>query len=255
MYLMYVDESGDSGHPKTQSPYFALSGLIIHELRWRTSLDQLIDFRREIRRRFGLKLREEIHAPRFISRPGDLVRIKRHDRLTILRHFTDLLASMPDFNVINVLVEKQGKSADCDVFDMAWRALLQRFENTISNHNFTGPRNPDDKGTVFPDHTDDKKLKQLIRRLRHFNPVPNQQAYGRGYRNLKFSNITEDPSFRNSQHSYFIQAVDLCAFLLYQRIHPNRYMQRTGGQAYFNRLDPILCKVAAPRDPDGIVRL
>ena len=154
---MYVDESGDSGHPKTQSPYFALSGLVVHELRWQIYLNQLIDFRHRIKQKFELKLREEIHAAYFISRPGDLVRIRRHDRLAILRHFADFLASAPDFNVINVLVEKQGKPADYDVFDMAWKVLLQRFENTISNHNFTGPRNPDDRGIVLPDHTDDKK--------------------------------------------------------------------------------------------------
>jgi len=36
MFLMYVDESGDTGLTNSPVDYFVLSGLIIHELRWRT---------------------------------------------------------------------------------------------------------------------------------------------------------------------------------------------------------------------------
>jgi Protein of unknown function (DUF3800) len=35
MFLMYVDESGDSGVPGV-SPIFVLTGLVLHEPRWRT---------------------------------------------------------------------------------------------------------------------------------------------------------------------------------------------------------------------------
>ena len=34
MYIMYVDESGDIGIEKTQTRYFILSALVIHELKW-----------------------------------------------------------------------------------------------------------------------------------------------------------------------------------------------------------------------------
>ncbi|MGH9916708.1 MAG: hypothetical protein ACRD63_15640, partial [Pyrinomonadaceae bacterium] len=75
----------------------------------------------------------------------------------------DQLATMTDFNVINVVVDKNGKRDDYNVFEKAWKALIQRFENTISRHNFSGPHNPDERGMLFPDHTDDKKLDQLLR--------------------------------------------------------------------------------------------
>lgn len=255
MYLMYVDESGDCGLQNSPTRYFVLSGLVIHELRWQTYLNQFIAFRQRLRQQFGLRLREEMHAAAMISSPGPLVRIKRYDRLAIIRAFADELAAMADANLINIVVDKQGKGPDYDVFDMAWRVLIQRFENTMSRHNFAGPANPDDRGMIFPDHTDDKKLVGLLRQMRRYNPVYHQAAVGVGYRNLTLSKVIEDPNFRQSDHSYFIQAVDLAAFLLYQRLAPNAYMRKKSGHTYFDRLDPILCKVASSKDPQGIVRL
>ncbi len=218
-------------------------------------LDQLIAFRHRMRLAFGLRLREELHAAALLRSPGPLVRIKKNDRLTIIRSFANELATMPDANIINVVVDKQNKSLGYDVFEMAWRVLLQRFENTMSHHNFAGPANSDERGMVFPDHTDDKKLTDLLRKMRRYNPIPNQPMYGVGYRNLHVTSIIEDPMFRDSAHSYFIQTADLAAFLLYQHLDPNAYMKKKGGQSYFKRLDPVLCKVASSRDPNGIVRL
>ena len=252
---MYVDESGDSGMVNSPTRYFVLTGLILHELRWRLYLDQVVDFRRRRKAAYGLKLREEIHAAALINKPGDLARIPRYHRLAILREFADELAAMPDLNLINVVVDKQGKAIDYDVFGMAWKAIVQRFENTLSHHNFSGPRNPDDRGMVFPDHTEDKKLTELLRAMRRYNPITNQAAYGIGYRNLTLSNIVEDPNFRNSADSYWVQAADLAAFLLYQHPAPNASLKKKSGQNYFSRLDGILCKVASTSDPQGIVRL
>lgn len=257
MYLMYVDESGDPGMTGSPTRYFALSGVVLHELAWRQILDKLITFRRGLRLRFGLKLVEEIHAAHFINSPGALVRIKRQDRLAILRHFADEIAAMPELNVISVVVDKHGKPATYRVFDAAWRALMQRFENTLVHRNFNGPANADDRGMVLPDPTDQKRLTRIVRTMHRYNPVPNQPQFGVGYRNLPIVRLIEDPSFRDSSDSYFIQVADLCAFLLYQSFAPNAYMRKKGGHNYFARLDPILCKVAAPRDPArrGIVRL
>jgi hypothetical protein len=255
MFLMYVDESGDIGMVDSPTRYFVLTGLVVHELRWQTYLEQLIDFRRRMRQQFGLRLREELHASTLITRSGKLVRIRRNDRLAIIRHFADELADMADLNIINVVVDKQGKPVNYDAFTNAWRVLIQRFENTISRRNLPGPANPDERGMIFPDHTDDKKLNLLFRQMRRYNPVPHQPGFGRGYRNLALTNLIEDASFRDSEFSYFIQATALAAFLLYQRVAPSAYMRTKGGRNYFKRLDPILCKVASSVDPDGIIWL
>lgn len=251
MFLMYVDESGDVGMVNSPTQYFILSGIVVHELRWTQYLDELISFRRYLRDKYGLKLREEIHASAFINNPGDLIRIKRHNRLAILREFADQLASMSDLNIINVLVDKGPRPLEFDPFEFAWKVLIQRFENTISNHNFRGPANPDERGLLVPDATDDKKLTTLIRKMRRYNPIP-----GLGNtRNMKLQAVIEDPFLKDSSHSLFVQAADLCAYLLYQWLRPNSYMRRKSGHNYFSRLDPVLCKVASRNDPMGIVRL
>lgn len=255
MYMMYVDESGDPGLTSSPTRYFVLSGLILHERRWRDYLDQLINFRKRMQQTFGLRIREEIHAAAFINHPGPLVRIQRNDRLTILRAFTNELASMTYLNIINVVVDKSTKGTGYDPFVMAWKVLIQRFSNTISRCNFPGSTNSDECGMIFPDNTDVKELTQLLRQMRRYNPVPQQPSFGLGYRNLTVTNIIEDPSFRDSSHSYFIQSADLAAFLLYQKLVPSSYIKRKSAQNYFDRLEPILCRVASSNDPQGIVRL
>jgi len=71
-------------------------------------------------------------------------RIKRNDRLSILRFFADELALMPHLNIINVVVDKTNKNSNHDIAIIAWKALIQRFSNTITRSNFSGPMNSDE---------------------------------------------------------------------------------------------------------------
>lgn len=256
MYLIYADESGDCGLVNTPSDYFILGSLVIHELRWKQILDELINFRRYLNQQFGFKSREEFHAAKFITHPGSLIRISKWDRLVMIRKYAEKLRSLSDINVFSVIVNKAGKPPNYDVFENAWKTLIQRFENTLFHHNFRGPVNADtdQRGMIIADHTDDKKLRDLLRRMRYYNPITNQPQYGPGYRDKPIQYIIEDPSFRSSDQSYFVQSVDLVAFLLYQFVKPNTYMRKKGAQNYFRILEPILCKVVS-RDGDGIVWL
>ena len=85
MFLLYVDESGDTGLVNSPTEYFILSGLVIHETRWDSVLSNIVDFRRQMRESYGLKLREEIHAAHLLQRPGELARIPKSLRLRLLR--------------------------------------------------------------------------------------------------------------------------------------------------------------------------
>ena len=155
--------------------------------------------------------------------------------------------------MINVVIDKEGKPPSYDVFGNAWKILIQRLEDTIAYRNFRGPCFGADRAMIFPDNTDNKRLRMLMRRLRFENPIP--RRCGPGWRNLPMAHVIEDPVPRDSEHAYLVQAVDLVAFLLYQELAPNGYMRKKGGHNYFDRLAPILCTVASRRDPRGIVRL
>ena len=107
MYLLYVDETGDTGITGSPTRYFALSGLVVHESDWGAVLDATIAFRRSLRKTYGLKLREEIHATEFMHRPGELARIQKWHRLRILRDVLDFEATMNgQISILNVVVDK-----------------------------------------------------------------------------------------------------------------------------------------------------
>ena len=254
MYLMYVDESGDTGVTNSPTKHFALSSLVVHELRWQAALQQLIEFRHRMRDKFGLLMTEEIHASGMINRPGSLVRIKRNDRLTILRALLDEVTQLPDVNVINVITDKRPTDTSDVVFDRTWSALIQRFEDTLSHRNFPGPANPDERGLIICDETD-QRLNRLLRRMRRYNPIPNRVSFGKGYRDRRLQYIIEDPVHRDSKSTYFLQAVDATAFFLYQELATSSFIRRKGAKKYFRRLLPVLCTVATKENRYGVVHL
>lgn len=251
---MYVDESGDPGLDNSPSDYFILSGLIIHESRWQKFLDDLIDFRRWLKDRYSLKIREEIHSSHMVGRQaGKLSRIAKYERLAILRNCIDWLESYSDLNIITVVVDKRDKKSEYDVFDNAWQALIQRFENTVRRRNFPGSPNDSDMGVAIVDNTNGGKLTRLMRKMRRFNPVPGKD--GQSSRNLTIHHIVEDPIMRDSSNSLIIQMVDVVAYCAMQKFKSSSYMKKKRGNLYYDRLNTSLCKVASSSDPQGIVRL
>lgn len=263
MYLMYADESGDCGMPEDGSPsrYFCLSGVVVHELRWLDTINELLLFRRWLKQKYGVFLEAEIHAAEMIGRSSklnpSLQRLKKHERLAIVRQFADKLATLPDIRIINIVVDKHGKVPNKDeVFRWAWYSLFQRFENTIRHRNFPGPNSQHERGIIFPDNTDGGKLKHFLTTMRLTNPL-RQQHSGGNVVNQPIQVLIEDPVMRDSRESYLIQAADCAVFLLKQSIDPSGHMRKHGGNAYFKRLMPVLCTHASHNDRSGlgVVRL
>jgi len=251
MYFLYADESGDVGLDNSPTNYFCLSGFVVHELRWHETLEAIIDFRKHLKNKYGLKLREELHAAHYIHKPGDLKRIEKSLRLKILRETIDFQAGLSDVSIINVVVDKRDKPDTTDIFEMAWTTLIQRFHNTLSHKNFPGPQNADDRGMLIVDRTDEVKLRNMTRRMRRYNPIPSM--YGSVSLAMPITTIVEDAVHRDSHHSYFIQLADVNAYFLYQKHEPCKYVKRKGGKNYFSRLATALCTVASRNHPEGIV--
>jgi Protein of unknown function (DUF3800) len=236
---MYVDESGDPGKNNSPTRYFVLSAIIFHESYWLNILDDLINFKRQLKDRYGLLIKEEIHASVFISgRPKLKNTIARNDRLDLLKKCLDWLSSRPDISIISVRIDKQQNT---DPFDRAWQLLVQRFENTLLNKNFPGPFN-NDKGLMFADNTNGQKLVKLVRQMRRYNPIPNMASYGGGSRNIPLRAIIEDPIFRDSGHSFLLQMVDVVAYFAKQVYEPNNFVKAKGARTFYGRLNPVINK-------------
>ena len=119
---MYVDESGDPGINNSPTKYFLLSGMVMHELRWKNVLENLIQFRQYLRGHKGLKLREEIHASDFVNARSKVKKIKRNDRIDILKKCIDWVAANDDVNIITVRVDKSNYKDN--IFELAWGRLI-----------------------------------------------------------------------------------------------------------------------------------
>jgi hypothetical protein len=256
MYLMYVDESGDTGLARSPTTHFVLSSLVIHESRWREFITQMLAFRKWVRGNHGLPIRIEIHAAEYI-RHAPVPGLSRPTRLKILQDFIDELAQTDYISITNVVVDKTTKISGYDVFTNAWRGMFQRFENTLLHGNFPGGFRRD-YGVVLTDNTDGRKLTSMVRRMAVYNPIPHMASLyglGSGYRDKPIVRVIEDPSLRDSRTSYPIQACDTVSYFLTQRFRPNRFIKKAGAQFLFDRLAPVLNKHASTNNPLGIVRL
>lgn len=226
--MMYVDESGDPGTHNSPSKFFVLSALVLHESNWQNILDDFIGFRRELKRKYGLKMTEEIHASEFINgRPKTKVGIPRNLRLEILKRCLQWLDTRTDVSVFSVRCDK---SRGGDIFEWTWSVLIQRFENTLNYNNFPNG-NGADKGIIIADNTDGGKLTKLIRRMRRVNSIPSK--FGTAPLRKTLRAVVEDPIMRNSANSYFHQLVDVVAYCARQHYEPNKYMRTKGGRTFY----------------------
>lgn len=232
MYLMYVDESGDTGIRNSPSRYFCISAIVIHESSWKNVLDDLILFRQQLKDKFGIRMREEIHASEMMNGRAYLAaKPHRHQKLLILKLCLDWLNSRNDISVFSVRYDKSRPGTGPDyIFDYTWEVLIQRFENTLNHGNFPNSTGSD-KGMLICDNTDGDKLRKKLRKMRKYNTVPNK--YFGGWRNLTLVSVIEDPVMRDSATSYFHQMVDVVAYFSRQLYEPNSYIKKKGARKYY----------------------
>ena len=221
MYLLYVDESGDVGIHNSPTKYFVLSAIIIHESKWRKTLDELVIFRKKLRDNKGLKLREEIHCTELFNRPKELVRIKRNDRLDIIKKCVDWLNHQENIEIFSVVKFKSDPNED--IFNSAWIQLIHAFEKHLKS------KNDLEKGVILSDNTDGEKLRLLIREQRHTL-------------NNRIDKIIEDPIFRDSRNSLLHQMNDVIAYCVRQNYEPNAFMKKKGGHKFYQRFKNIVIK-------------
>lgn len=89
----------------------------------------------------------------FYKPSRELKRIKRNDRLDILKQCVDWIANQQEISLITVVAAKHGKTKD-PILESSWQKLIQRFESTMRYRNFKRPANPDDRGILLDDQTD-----------------------------------------------------------------------------------------------------
>lgn len=253
MIFMYVDESGDSGvYNGNNSKHFILTGFIIHSDKWKSHLNEMVDIKRFLKSKYGLNVREEVHGSEIINPRGSSAYRdigNRAKRVNLYRDFLkEVTKRIPDAMVVNVMCDKTAPSVPADIEEYCWLLLIQRFENSLTR-NFKNS-----KGVIFADQTNEKKVRKLLRKMRHINHIPSQ--YSTSALQNPVSNIVEDPVMRESDESYFIQISDAISHALYRKAFPTKGYQRYNVERLFDLVDPILNKKASGKDPwkQGVVR-
>lgn len=106
------------------------------------------------------------------------------------------------------------------------------------------------------------ELRRIARKAAIFNMVGSQFGAwddGRPAKNIPTNRLIEDPIFKSSAESYFLQLVDFIAFaLLRSESHPvPQRIQQYGLHEAYEKLRPVCATEASPRDPRrlGIVRV
>ncbi len=238
MHLFYIDDSGDE-------ELFVFSALALPVDQWRRAYMQIQNWRRSLRKTYGIYVNEELHAWKFLSgrgRPSDRI-VTKNERAAIFRDGILLIAGLPGVKLFNAVFPRKDD-------ERAFERLLNRINRTLQAWG--------SYGILICDEGKEKAYTMLARKMSRYNPIPNKHGTGSDarliYRNIPIKRIVEDPFFKNSAQSYFIQLVDFVAFALLRRERPIPSKSKYNVHLAFDHLNSILVREASRKDPEGIIR-
>jgi uncharacterized protein DUF3800 len=240
MHLIYIDDSQDQ-----DTRFYVFSALAIPAERWRAAFAEIRDFRRLIRDSDGIYVTKELHAWKFVSGRGRISQriVTKARRCSIFRQTLALLARQQDsLSLFNVALAYRQ--------DWAFERLLNRINRTMQAWG--------SHALLICDAGKEAEYTRLVRRMGVHNPIPSAYGVwldtGAATRNIPIERIVEDPFFKPSERSYFIQMADFCAYALLRRERPIASKSAYGLDSAFNLLAPICVTAANRRDPLGIIR-
>lgn len=238
MHLIYIDDSYDQTTKIT-----TFSALSIPEGQWSAIFLAIQEWRRRLRDTDGIYVTKELHAWKFVSGRGKVAprTVIKYRRCQIFNEGLSLIASLRGPMLFNAALKNQA---------WAFERLLNRINRTMVAW--------DSFALLICDEGKEAQYTHLVRKMSVHNPIPSRfgvwKDTGKGYKNIPIDRILEDPFFKQSDKSYFIQMADWCAYALLQRERPIASRKRYGLHKSFERLAPICVLVANRKDPLGIVR-
>jgi len=240
MYLAYVDDSRDDR-------IAVATALVLPVEKWNQAFADVRAWRRRLKASDGIYVYKEFHATDFVAGRGRIAPrpIGKYRRSQIFFEALDLVAGLPGASLFNCI-------ANSDEEDLAYERVLNRINRTLQ------PDVWNSYAMLLWDEGKDAEHRKLTRRMRVRNPIPSRYGEwptGSLTKNIPLDRIIEDPLFKKSEQSYFIQLVDFCAFALLRRENPIASRSKYGLDKAFQRLQPVCFKDANRQDPHGVVRV
>jgi len=238
MHLIYIDDSRDE-------KLCVFSALAVSADQWQEAFAKVRAFRRDLKKSDGIYVYKEFHAWEFVSGRGKIAdRVVAKDRrCQIFKEALQLVASLPGARLFNaVFPAKQD--------ERAFERLLNRIHRAMEAWG--------SYAILICDTGKEDNYTRLARRMQVYNPIPSKygtwQDTSTPVKHIPIARIIEDPFFKRSDQSYFIQLVDFCAYALLRRERPIPSKTKYGLDRAFQLLTPILVLEASTRDPEGVIR-
>lgn len=237
MHFVYIDESHEGG-------LHAYAALLIEAANWRACFDAIQAYRRELKASDGIYIRKELHAWKFVSGRGKISEriVTKGRRCDIFRETLHRITGLPGIRLMNCV--------DADP--------LQGFERLLNriNRNMQAAKS---HAVLFCDEGNEVAFTRMVRKMSRYNPVQSMfrrwEETGEATKNIPTQLILEDPVFKKSEESYFIQLADFCAYALLRKEVPLASKVAYGlDENAFAILHPICVLEAHPRDKYGIIR-
>ena len=284
--FFYVDESYDREK-------FCLSAIAIRHSHWSEAFGAVKDYRARLKADYGVFLRAELHATEFVRGRGHVSDrcVTKWARSRIFLEGLRLVARLPTVKLFNICLPNTG-IAKTQI--AAWDRLTNRIERTmkemeniefplraqlasavkesVTRDNNRTAISPEFAGQIdtrlnlyrarafiIADEGREREITTAIRKMHLFNPIPShygEWAPGARTKNIPTVRIIEDPVFKQSHRSYFLQLADSVAFALLKREVPSTPSVKKYGihEMFEEALRGVCFRDASPRDPLGIVR-
>lgn len=239
MYLVYIDESYDETH-------FAYWAIFVPAFEWNRCFEHLLSWRGDWYKKHSIPLDYELHATKFVGGRGE--HPANRDKVYRADLFYESIGRIERIEGIHVINAITGvKKKHMTLFEWMLNRINMKLEKD------------DAYGILICDEGNENKLTSAVRKMKKQNLIPQRVEYaGFGsYFDIPLERIVEDPLFKTSKSSYFIQLADFVAFSLLRNEKPLEGSTLEPVRDAFNQLDQILVKQAFGRDPKqkGIIRV
>lgn len=250
MYFCYVDESGDGGlfdiaKPNaTGSPYFIIIGLIIHASQWKASLDLLKAYRKRLAAHAYLRYDTEFHCSELIDphKIKEFTQISVAERWKLIEGFAETIGNNKAFSIIGIVIDKKTSQLKPGEYLITTiTKLYQAFDEFLKAHQ--------QNGIVLFDRANEKHISTHVRKLM------GTASAGQSIEGIKIGWVIEDPFFRASQDSMFIQAADVVAFTLKEKNFPQASRKKFHADKIFMKKMTSICFLSRLAGEEGVIIL
>lgn len=249
MYFCYVDESGDCGlydatkPDKTGSKFFILAGIVVAANKWKISLDTMKAFRKKIAREGFLPYHVEFHCAEMIDphKIKDFTQISVANRWKLIEQYSETLGQNTSFSVIAVVIDKAKSPLSANEYlTTAITKLYQAFDEFL--------KTKESNGILFFDRANERVVTTHVRKLLGTG------ASGENIPDVRIGWVLEDPIFRVSSDSMFIQSADVVAYTLKEKEFPQSSRKKHNADRIFQKKLSSICFKSKIAEEDGIIR-